>query len=147
MDDAGPLTRNRDLDLLRRLEERILWLACWTVHNANHLRPSRDGLKVGGHQASSASMTTLMTALYLGALRPQDRVAVKPHASPVFTPSHLYGRQSLSSSSASEPTAAPVLPRSTRTGTTSTSPRLGRAMGVAVTLREPAPGLPRGPRS
>ena len=96
MDDAGPLTRTRDLDLLRRLEERILWLACWTIHNANHLRESRDGLKVGGHQASSASMTTLMTALYLHTLRPQDRVAVKPHASPVFHAiQHLFGRQSL----------------------------------------------------
>jgi pyruvate dehydrogenase E1 component len=85
-----------DLALLRRLDERVLWLACWTIHNANHLRPSRDGLKVGGHQASCASMTTLMTALYFRALRPQDRVAVKPHASPVFHAiQHLYGRQSL----------------------------------------------------
>ncbi|HEX8570129.1 MAG TPA: 1-deoxy-D-xylulose-5-phosphate synthase N-terminal domain-containing protein [Caulobacteraceae bacterium] len=98
MDDAGPRTRSRtpDLDLLRRLDERVLWLACWTIHNANHLRESRDGLKVGGHQASSASMTTLMTALYFHALRPQDRVAVKPHASPVFHAiQHLFGRQSL----------------------------------------------------
>lgn len=85
-----------DLALLRRLDERVLWLACWTIHNANHLRPSRDGLKVGGHQASCASMTTLMTALYFHALRPQDRVAVKPHASPVFHAiQHLFGRQSL----------------------------------------------------
>src|SRR5262245_26940574 len=54
------------------------------IHNANHLRSNQDGLKVGGHQASSASLTTIMTALYFGILRPQDRVAVKPHASPVF---------------------------------------------------------------
>ncbi|HML10366.1 MAG TPA: transketolase [Stellaceae bacterium] len=54
------------------------------IHNANHLRPSRDGLKVGGHQASSASVATLMTALYLDVVRPQDRVAVKPHAAPIF---------------------------------------------------------------
>ena len=54
------------------------------IHNANHLRPKTDGLKVGGHQASCASMVTLMTALYGYALRPQDRVAVKPHAGPVF---------------------------------------------------------------
>src|SRR3712207_1374773 len=65
MDDAGPLSRTRDLDLLRRLDERVLWLACWMIHNANHLRPSRDGLKVGGHQASSASVATILTALYL----------------------------------------------------------------------------------
>jgi pyruvate dehydrogenase E1 component len=73
-----------DLAALSALERKILWLACWTIHNANHLRDSTDGLKVGGHQASSASMVTIMTALYLAALRPQDRVAVKPHASPVF---------------------------------------------------------------
>ncbi|MFZ5670586.1 MAG: transketolase [Pseudomonadota bacterium] len=96
MDDAGFAVRGKDIALLRRIEERVLWLASWTIHNANHLRESRDGLKVGGHQASCASLTTLMTALYFAALRPQDRVAVKPHASPVFHAiQHLYGRQSL----------------------------------------------------
>ncbi|HKW54557.1 MAG TPA: 1-deoxy-D-xylulose-5-phosphate synthase N-terminal domain-containing protein [Stellaceae bacterium] len=66
------------------------------IHNANHLRSSRDGLKVGGHQASSASVATLMTALYLDVLRPADRVAVKPHASPVYHAiQYLLGRQSL----------------------------------------------------
>ena len=73
------------LTMLRELERKILWLACWTVHNANHLRPKGDGdVKVGGHQASCASMVSIMTALYFHALRPEDRVAVKPHASPVF---------------------------------------------------------------
>ena len=69
---------------LEALEKKSLWLASWMIHNANHLRPKSDGLKVGGHQASSASMVSLMTALYFSVLRPQDRVAVKPHASPVF---------------------------------------------------------------
>ena len=72
------------LALLRELEKKVLWLSTWMIHNANHLRPSRDGLKVGGHQASSSSVATLMTALYLDVLRPLDRVAVKPHAAPVF---------------------------------------------------------------
>jgi pyruvate dehydrogenase E1 component len=72
------------LALLQELEKKVLWLSTWMIHNANHLRPSRDGLKVGGHQASSSSVATLMTALYLDVLRPQDRVAVKPHAAPVF---------------------------------------------------------------
>lgn len=72
------------LPYLAELEKKVLWLATWTIHNANHLRASTDGLKVGGHQASSASMATILTALYFAALRPQDRVAVKPHASPVF---------------------------------------------------------------
>ncbi len=66
------------------------------IHNANHLRPSRDGLKVGGHQASSASLVTLMTALYFDVLRPSDRIAVKPHASPVFHAiQYLFGNQTL----------------------------------------------------
>jgi pyruvate dehydrogenase E1 component len=96
MADGSLTAKRQEIALLRRLEERILWLASWTIHNANHLRESRDGLKVGGHQASCASMTTLMTALYMKALRPQDRVAVKPHASPVFHAiQHLFGRQSL----------------------------------------------------
>lgn len=69
---------------LKTIEQRLLWLSHWMIHNANHVRPKADGIKVGGHQASSASMVSIMTALYFSALRPQDRVAVKPHASPVF---------------------------------------------------------------
>ncbi|MFT5743716.1 MAG: pyruvate dehydrogenase E1 component [Paracoccaceae bacterium] len=69
---------------LKTIEQRLLWLSHWMIHNANHIRPKADGIKVGGHQASSASMVSIMTALYFSALKPQDRVAVKPHASPVF---------------------------------------------------------------
>ncbi len=76
--------RGDKLACLGALERKVLWLSTWMTHNANHLRSNRDGLKVGGHQASSASVATLMTALYFDVLRPQDRVAVKPHASPVF---------------------------------------------------------------
>jgi len=71
-------------DILRDLERKVLWLSAWTIHNANHLRAEEDAIKVGGHQASSASLVSIMTALYFGVLKPQDRVAVKPHASPVF---------------------------------------------------------------
>ena len=85
---------NDDLAVLAELERKILWLASWTIHNANHLREHPDGLKVGGHQASCASLTTIMTALYLATLRPQDRVAVKPHAAPVFHAiQYLLGQQ------------------------------------------------------
>src|SRR5439155_6689516 len=72
------------LELLSALARKVLWLSSWTIHHANHIRPNTDGLKVGGHQASSASLATIMSALYFSVLRPQDRVAVKPHASPVF---------------------------------------------------------------
>jgi pyruvate dehydrogenase E1 component len=83
-----------DLAILRELEKKVLWLASWTIHNANHLRESDDGLKVGGHQASSASLATIMTALYFDVLRPADRVAVKPHASPIFHAiQYLLGKQ------------------------------------------------------
>jgi pyruvate dehydrogenase E1 component len=74
-----------DRTTLKTLEQRLLWLACWTVHHANHLREKGDtDVKVGGHQASSASLVSILTALYFHVLRPEDRIAVKPHASPVF---------------------------------------------------------------
>ncbi|MGE0006627.1 MAG: transketolase [Parvibaculaceae bacterium] len=82
------------LPILADLERKVLWLATWMIHNANNLRPKGDGLKVGGHQASSASLATIMTALYFAVLRPEDRVAVKPHASPVFHAiQYLFGNQ------------------------------------------------------
>ncbi|MFZ6764589.1 1-deoxy-D-xylulose-5-phosphate synthase N-terminal domain-containing protein [Pseudoroseomonas sp. WGS1072] len=85
---------SRRLKLLQALERKLLWLSAWTIHNANHIRPNRDGLKVGGHQASSASVAAIMTALYFDILRPQDRIAVKPHAGPVFhAVNYLLGRQ------------------------------------------------------
>ena len=73
-----------DITKLEMLERKILWLSSWIIHNANHIRENVDGLKVGGHQASSASLSTVMAALFFRVLRPQDRVAVKPHASPAF---------------------------------------------------------------
>ena len=85
----------RDLLILAELERKVLWLASWTIHHANHVRENTDGLKVGGHQASSASLATIMTALYFHSLRPADRVAVKPHAAPNFHAiQYLLGRQS-----------------------------------------------------
>ena len=84
-----------DIEALKILDERLLWLAAWTIHNANHIRENSDGLKVGGHQASCASMTTIMAALYFHALGANDRVAVKPHAGPVLHAIHyLLGTQS-----------------------------------------------------
>ena len=81
---------------LESLELRLRWLSSWTIHNANHLRESRDGLKVGGHQASCASITAIMAALYFKGMGQNDRVAVKPHAGPVLHAIHyLLGNQSL----------------------------------------------------
>jgi pyruvate dehydrogenase E1 component len=91
----SPTAGQAPLALLRQLERKVLWLSSWMIHHANHLRDSRDGLKVGGHQASSASVATILSALYFHILRPEDRVAVKPHASPVFHAiQYLLGHQS-----------------------------------------------------
>ncbi|HEY4071285.1 MAG TPA: transketolase [Sphingomicrobium sp.] len=88
-----PLTT--DIEALKILDERLRWLSAWTIHHANHVRDNSDGLKVGGHQASCASMTAIMAALYFHALGPNDRVAVKPHAGPVLHAIHyLLGSQS-----------------------------------------------------
>ncbi|MDA0707736.1 MAG: transketolase, partial [Proteobacteria bacterium] len=83
-----------DLDSLKLLEKKVLWLASYMIHHANHIRPSRDGLKVGGHQASSSSVATIMTALYFHTMTAEDRIAVKPHASPIMHAiMYLMGRQ------------------------------------------------------
>ncbi len=91
---SSPLLREpARLDMLHAIERRLLWLSAWMIHHANNIRENRDGVKVGGHQASCASCLTLMTALFFDALRAQDRVAVKPHAAPVFyAANYLLGR-------------------------------------------------------
>jgi pyruvate dehydrogenase E1 component len=82
-----------DLETLRAIERRVLWLATAIVHYANRVRENRSGVKVGGHQASSASMVSLMTALWFSELRADDRVSVKPHASPALHAiNYLLGR-------------------------------------------------------
>jgi pyruvate dehydrogenase E1 component len=82
-----------DLETLQAIERRVLWLATAIVHHANRVRENRSGVKVGGHQASSASMVGLMTALWFSELRADDRVSVKPHASPALHAiNYLLGR-------------------------------------------------------
>lgn len=108
----------RDIDTatkiqgLQAVERKSIWLGSYIVHNANTLREKRvlliyfhdilnsnhyqDGLKVGGHQASSASSATILTALYCGFMGPNDRIAVKPHASPIMhSIQYLLGNQTL----------------------------------------------------
>lgn len=81
---AGAAVPAVDLEGLDRLQRRILWLAVRIIHHANHERSNLDQMKVGGHQASSASVVSIMTALYFAHIGKDDRVAVKPHASPVL---------------------------------------------------------------
>jgi pyruvate dehydrogenase E1 component len=72
------------LDTLEQVQDRVLWLATSIIHHANRVRRTSSGMKVGGHQASSASIVSIMTALWFEHLRPKDRVSVKPHAAPVL---------------------------------------------------------------
>ena len=82
---APPAAADSDtIPILETLSQRVLWLSTYMIHYANKIRPNPDGLKVGGHQASCASAVNLMTALYFAVLRPEDHVAVKPHAAPVL---------------------------------------------------------------
>jgi pyruvate dehydrogenase E1 component len=91
-----PCGSTRTMTMLEQVEARLLWLSHWMIHHANHIRPSDDEIKIGGHQASSASMVSILTALYFSALKGEDRVAVKPHASPVFhAMQYLMGRLDL----------------------------------------------------
>ena len=85
---------DKDLTVLKDIEKKVSWLSAWMIHNANNIRKSEDGLKVGGHQASSASIVSIMVALYFKVLQSEDRVAVKPHAAPVFhSIQYLLGNQ------------------------------------------------------
>lgn len=85
----------RRVVLLNAIERKLLWISAWMIHHVNHIRPNRDGLKVGGHQASCASVISILTALYFDILKPADRIAIKPHAGPVFHAMNLLlGRQS-----------------------------------------------------
>ena len=126
-----------DLQILTELERKVLWLASWTIHHANHLRDNVDGLKVGGHQASSASLAAIMTALYFHTLRPADRVAVKPHAAPIYHAiQYLLGRQTrekLEGFPRLQRARNPIR-RAPRTATTSISRPARWGLGVAQTL-------------
>src|SRR5260370_27546242 len=82
-DGAEPVV---DLGVLEEIQRRVLWLAVRIVDAANRDRANHDGVKVGGHQASTASLVTVMTSLWLAHLAAGDRVSVKPHASPLFRP-------------------------------------------------------------
>ena len=73
-----------DADVLEEISRLVLWLSTSIIHHANRVRPNVSGMKVGGHQASSASMVSIMTSLWFEQLQPGDRVSVKPHASPVL---------------------------------------------------------------
>src|SRR5919202_950986 len=81
---AEPHIAGDELALLDAIQRRVLWLSTAIVHHANHVRPNPDKTKVGGHQASSASIVSIPTALYFKYLQAGDRVAVKPHGSPAY---------------------------------------------------------------
>ena len=125
-----------DLAALTTLDDKLRFLSSWTIHHANHVRESTDGLKVGGHQASCASMTAIMAALYFHALGPNDRVAVKPHAGPVLHAIHyLLGQPDASSNCriSAVSAACRAIPAGPRTRSRSISRPARSASGVAIT--------------
>ena len=77
------MTQTNRIASIEALDGRLRWLASWTIHNANQLRGSRDGLKLGGHQASFASISAIIAALDFHALGANEKVVVKPHAGPI----------------------------------------------------------------
>jgi pyruvate dehydrogenase E1 component len=79
-----PAIDAEELDALKTIERRLLWLSTQMIHHANNVRPNSEKTKVGGHQASSASVISIITALYFDFLRAGDRVSIKPHASPAY---------------------------------------------------------------
>src|SRR5258708_10931817 len=81
---SKPNLTQEELDGLEVIQRRVLWLSMLMIHYANHVRPNPDQSKVGGHQASSASVVSILTALYFHFLQTGDRISIKPHASPVF---------------------------------------------------------------
>src|SRR5215203_515371 len=88
-----PAITQEDLAVLQDIERRVLWLSTLMIHHANNVRPNPEKSKVGGHQASSASVVSIITALYFHFLRGGDRVSIKPHASPAYhAAQYLLGR-------------------------------------------------------
>ena len=79
-----PRLTDEERRLLLSIQDRLLWLTTNTIHHANSRRANPSPERVGGHQSSSTSSLTLLTALYFKLLRPGDRIAVKPTAAPVF---------------------------------------------------------------
>lgn len=94
MQNRSTLSKKDMIEVIREIQNRTIWLSTYMIHNANNLRPKRDGLKVGGHQASSTSLSTILSTLYFSGMRENDRIAVKPHASPIFhSINYLLGNQ------------------------------------------------------
>jgi pyruvate dehydrogenase E1 component len=78
------MRRNQEMRILERIQDRLLWLSMQIIHHANHERPNPEKTKIGGHPASCASAVSVLTALYFSFMKASDRIAVKPHASPVL---------------------------------------------------------------
>jgi pyruvate dehydrogenase E1 component len=84
---TNPITAD-DLEILEEIEKKVLWLSTYMIHHANKVRPNPDKIKIGGHQASTSSIVSLLTALMLRVMQPNDRLALKPHSSPAFHAIH-----------------------------------------------------------
>jgi pyruvate dehydrogenase E1 component len=146
--DVGAAGDGADVDLatLDAVQRRVHWLAVRMVDHANRERDA-GGIKVGGHQASSTSMVSLMTALWFAHLEPDDRVAVKPHASPVFHAIRTCSASSTATSSRGCGRSAGCRPTraARRTRADRLLHRVGRARGDRAAVRGDGPPLRRRP--
>ncbi len=153
--EAAEPVQTGQLDVLDAVQKRVLWLATSMVHHANKVRETDSGVKVGGHQASSASIVSIMTALYFEHLRAPDRVSVKPHAAPVLHAiNYLLGRldESLPAPRCASSAGCRATRAAPRTPTPSTSrpDRSGSAPPRRSGARSPtatSPGTSRSPRA
>ena len=74
IDITGPALSSEETATLREISRRVRWIATAIVDAANRGRPNTTGIKVGGHQASSASIVEIMVALWFHELTNLDRV-------------------------------------------------------------------------
>lgn len=77
------------LGTLEAVERRVLWLSTAVIDHTNRVRPNPTGLKVGGHQASSASMASIMTALWFHTLTARTGCRSSPMRHRCCTPSTI----------------------------------------------------------
>ena len=77
-----------DYKNLLDIQDKVLWISMKMIDYANNHRENLDGIKIGGHQASSASVVTILTSLFFDFLKADDKISIKPHASPVLHAIH-----------------------------------------------------------
>lgn len=92
-ENAGKTAKGTDPAILEAIAHRAFVFATKMIWEANHRDDIQEGdPKVGGHPAACSSCVHILTTLHMAMRKPQDLIAVKPHASPVdHSLNHLMG--------------------------------------------------------